>query len=103
MNTEELIEEIENITTHMFATEQNVYHKIKVILSYINNICQMLLQILPDLKSMGVDLDSEYILQQLHSVVEAVEKNDEVLLFDVLTYEIKETLKLWIEIEKMVE
>lgn len=103
MDTDKVIKNIEEIVTHMFKKDYNMYGELAKIIPFIDIIYQAFLQLVPQLKEIGMELDAEGILSQLRNVVDAIDKRDTIRVYDSLSYEIKETLLLYREIEMIME
>lgn len=103
MNIKTLIIEIGNLTENMFGEDYNVYMKFNDIFPYIHQYYQEFISLIPSLNSIGMEIDTGMVLEQLRGLSKAIEKKDKIMLFDTLYYEITDTLKLFGEIKEIME
>lgn len=97
-----LIEKINYIVENLYNTEINIYKEIQGIIAPINDIYVEFVSIISKLNNIGINIDSNGVINQLKKMMEGIEKKDKVLLFDSLNYEIKDTIEYYGEILKIM-
>lgn len=97
-----LIDKMNYIIENLYNTEINIYKEIQGIIAPINDIYVEFVSIIPKLNNIGINIDSNGVINQLKKMMDGIEKKDKVLLFDSLNYEIKDTLEYYGEILKIM-
>lgn len=93
-----LIEKINFIIENLYNNEINIYLEIKEIITSINDVYVDFVSIIPKLNNIGVNIDSNGVINQLKKMMDGIEKKDKVLIYDSLNYEIKDTIQYYSEI-----
>lgn len=96
-----LIEKLNFIIENLYNNELNIYKEIQEIIAPINDIYVEFVSIIPKLNNIGVNIDSNGVINQLKKMMDGIEKKDKVILFDSLNYEIKDTIEYYDEILKI--
>lgn len=58
---------------------------------------------MPELKSAGIEIDEEIILQQVKNLNDAIQHKDMIELYDTLKYEVADTFHIYREIKMEME
>lgn len=100
----DLIKKIDEIYINISQCNIDVaYIELKDIMPLINSIFTELINVIIKLKTLGIEVSEEVVIQQLKNLLEAYEYRDSMLLADTLLYEIKDTLIFYLEIMQELE
>ncbi|MFQ9933208.1 MAG: hypothetical protein ACLRVQ_02100 [Lachnospiraceae bacterium] len=100
---EEIIDNINKYTEHIFEGGFNEGTTLKKIAESIQKIYMEFITIIPSLNDMGMNINREIIVGQIRNITDSIKRKDTVLLFDTLRYEILDTLKFYNEIKNIME
>lgn len=98
MELSELKLKIDYIIDNIYSREVNIYEEIKNIIPGINKQYENLIVLIPSLIEIGVEISVEGVISQLRALLTAVEQKNKVSIYDVLKYEIKDTIEFYEEI-----
>lgn len=103
MNVTEVMEKIDILTKEIYMKNINAYERFLELYPYIKLYYEEFLRLIPELNRIGLEIESERLVQDMRDISEAIEKKDKVLFFDTLTYRVSETLGWYRQIKEIME
>lgn len=92
------INKIDFILDNIYNREYNIFDGIVEILPDINHIFTEFIELIPQLNSVGMDVRMEIVVEQLNELMIAISNKNFISIFDILGYEIKDTILFYYEI-----
>ena len=97
-----IICKIDDILEGIFELNRDIFSEIQGMMLQINQVYEELLNIIPKLNGIGMEIDCNIVVEQLKRLMQGYNDRDKVLLFDNLGYEIKDTLLFFEDIIKIM-
>lgn len=98
----ELSERIRKLSQSIYCTDVNIYSEIHKLIPEIQNYYLDFISLIPKLNEIGMNISHDGIISQLKNLLEAIANKDRVKLFDILSYEINDTLLFYNEIYEVI-
>ena len=102
MDIQELIKKLRDITNSLFLENYNIYDNIMRLLPEIETNYKEFISLIPALNEIGMDIDGNQVVGELTGITDILKSNDKVALYDLLYYEMPNTLSIYEEIKKIM-
>ena len=97
----ELTERIKKIADNIYG-RNNIYSEISRIIPEIQKHYLDFITLIPQLNNIGMDISETGVVSQLNNLLTAIDTKDRLKLFDILFYEIIDTLLFYNEINEVI-
>lgn len=103
MGTDKMQQMIDWIETEPCLQSESEFLDMGEKIRDIIEIYTSLITQVPELKSAGIEIDEEIILQQVKNLNDAIQHKDMIELYDTLKYEVADTFHIYREIKMEME
>lgn len=102
MDISELVNGIKKTAGQMIAGDVGFAKSFQKLIPHLTVIYEAYIELIPALNEIGMDIDSQKVIGQIREVTDNISDMDKIRMFDLLYYEIPDTLLVYDEIRSIM-